>query len=378
MGGVPALGDEAADVAGAPGRARDGTVARWTNATHSHYARRTMKALLVDQPNGPFRLVEVPRPAPRPGEVLVRIHASGVNPLDTKIRAGIAGHARHPLPAILGIDLAGVVDQVGDGVATFRPGDEVYGMTGGVGGVPGSLAEFAAVDARLLAQKPPNLSMRQAAALPLVAITAWEGLVDRARVSSRHRVLVQGGAGGVGHVAIQLARALGAEVHATVSANRLDDVAQTGAIPIDRTLPVDEQVKRHANGEGFDVVLDTVGGKVLDASFEAVRRFRHVVSILGWGTHALAPLSFKGGTYSGVFTLLPLLSGLGREHHGEILTRITALVEDGKLSPRLDSRPFGLADAESAHAAVASGGTAGKIVVTVVDGADQPGRRSRA
>src|SRR5262250_1759853 len=97
-------------------------VARWTNATHPHYARSTMKALLVDQPNGPFRLIDVPRPAPRPGEVLVRIHASGVNPLDTKIRAGIAAHARHPLPAILGIDLAGVVEQLGDGVATFRPG----------------------------------------------------------------------------------------------------------------------------------------------------------------------------------------------------------------------------------------------------------------
>src|SRR5215813_1457811 len=222
-----------------------------------------MKALLVDQPNGPFRLVDVPRPAPRPGEALVRIHASGVNPLDTKIRAGIAAHARHPLPAILGIDLAGVVEQLGDGVATFRPGDEVYGMTGGVGGVPGSLAEFAAVDARLLAQKPANLSMRQAAALPLVAITAWEGLVDRAHVSRGQRVLVQGGAGGVGHVAIQLARAFDAIVYATVSARSFDEVARLGATPIDRTLPVDQIVQVHANGDGFDIVYDSVGGKVL-------------------------------------------------------------------------------------------------------------------
>ena len=326
-----------------------------------------MKAQLLERPNDPFRLVDVPRPTPRPGEVLVRIHASGVNPLDTKIHAGTAAHARHPRPAILGIDLAGVVEELGDGVTTFDQGDEVYGMTGGVGGVPGSLAEFAAVDARLVARKPANLSMRQAAALPLVAITAWEGLVDRARVSPGQRVLVQGGAGGVGHIAVQLARSFGAEVHATVSASKLDEVARTGATPIDRTLPVAALVERHANGEGFDVVYDTVGGTVLDASFEAVRRFGHVVSSLGWGTHPLAPLSFKGGTYSGVFTLLPLLSGVGREHHGEILSRIAALVESGKLLPRLDPRTFRLTDVESAHAAVASRGAAGKIVVTVVD-----------
>jgi NADPH:quinone reductase-like Zn-dependent oxidoreductase len=326
-----------------------------------------MKALVLERPNAPFRLIEHPKPAPGPGEVLVRVHASGVNPLDLKIRAGAAAHARHPLPAILGIDLAGVVDEVGAGVTAFRPGDPVYGMTGGVGGVPGSLAEFAAVDARLLARKPANLSMRQAAALPLIAITAWEGLVDRARVSPAHRVLVQGGAGGVGHIVVQLARSYGAEVHATVSASKFDEITRMGATPIDRTLPVAEQLKRHANGEGFDVVYDTVGGTVLDASFEAVRRFGHVVSALGWGTHALAPLSFKAGTYSGVFTLLPLLSGVGREHHGEILTRIAGLVEGGKISPRVDPRTFRLSDVESAHAAVASGGAAGKIVVTVVD-----------
>ena len=336
-----------------------------------------MKALVLERANGPLRLLDVPTPAPGRGEVLVRIHASGVNPLDTKIRAGAAAHARHPLPAILGIDLAGVVEEVGDGVTTFQSGDQVYGMTGGVGGVPGSLAELAAVDARLLARKPTNLSMRQAAGLPLVAITAWEGLVDQAHVSSGQRVLVQGGTGGVGHVAVQLARAFGADVHATVSASKFDEVVRMGATPIDRTLPVPEQVSRHANGEGFDVVFDTVGGKVLDASFEAVRRSGHVVSALGWGTHALAPLSFKAATYSGIFTLLPLLTGVGREHHGEILTHITGLIEDGKLSPRLDPRTFGLADAESAHAAVTSGDTAGRIVVTVIEGADPPVRRSR-
>jgi NADPH:quinone reductase len=119
-----------------------------------------MKAALVEIKDGPFLVMDVARPQASEGQVLVRVRASGVNPLDTKIRAGAAAHARHPLPAILGLDLAGTVAAVGEGVTDFKVGDDVYGMTGGVGGHQGSLAEYAAVDARLLAAKPSNLSMR--------------------------------------------------------------------------------------------------------------------------------------------------------------------------------------------------------------------------
>lgn len=326
-----------------------------------------MTAAVVSAANGPFELVRASRPVAAAGEVLVRIHSSGVNPLDTKIRAGAAAHARHALPAILGIDLAGTIVAVSDGVKGFGIGDDVFGMTGGVGGIQGSLAEYAAVDARLIAHKPSNLSMRQAAALPLAVITAWEGLVDRARVGVGQRVLVQGGAGGVGHVAVQLARAYGAEVFATGTARDRDVIARFGAIPIDfQSEDVADYVARHTGGQGFDIVYDTVGGATLDASFVAVRRFGHVVSALGWGTHALAPLSFKGGTYSGVFTLLPLLTGIGREHHGEILRAAAALVEAGKLAPNLDSRTFSLRTVDEAHAAVSLGQAAGKIVIDIV------------
>src|ERR1700741_2729960 len=148
-----------------------------------------MKALIVRSAGAPFELVEVPRPEPAAGEVLVRVRASGVNPLDTKIRAGKAAHARHPLPAILGIDLAGTIEAVGSAVSSWQRGDDVFGMTGGVGGIPGSLAEFVAVDARLLARKPANVSMREAAALPLIFITAWEGLVDRVGLRAGQSVL---------------------------------------------------------------------------------------------------------------------------------------------------------------------------------------------
>jgi NADPH2:quinone reductase len=175
-----------------------------------------MRVLLLEQVGGPLREASMDRPVPQVGQLLLRIRASGVNPLDIKIRSGHAPHARQTLPAVLGLDLAGVVEQVGPGVSHFQCGDAVYGLTGGVGGLQGSLAEFAAVDAQLVAKVPQGLSMRDAAALPLAFITAWEGLVDRAAIQARQKVLVQG-PGGVGHMAIQIARAFGADVFATGS-----------------------------------------------------------------------------------------------------------------------------------------------------------------
>ena len=327
----------------------------------------SMRALVLEAANTPFVSRQVARPVPGPGQVLVQVLASGVNPLDSKIRTGSAAHAKHPLPAILGMDLAGVVRGVGAGVARWRFGDEVYGLTGGVAGLQGSLAEYVAVDADLLARKPANLSMREAAALPLIAITAWEGLVDRARVQAGQKVLVHGGAGGVGHMAVQIAKAFGAEVFATASPEQADVVRRFGATPIDYTsATVDDYVGEYTNGQGFDVVFDTVGGSVLDASFRAARTYGgHVVSALGWGTHSLAPLSFRAATYSGVFTLLPMLTGNGRAHHGEILEEITRLVEGGRLEPLMDVRRYTLDTALEAHEEVAAGRARGKIVVDV-------------
>ena len=319
---------------------------------------------VVDEPGGAFRRAEFPIPVLLANQVLVRIHASGVNPLDTKIRLGEAAHAQHPLPAVLALDMAGIVEEVGSGVASFEVGDEVYGMVGGVGGRQGTLAERLAVDADLLAHKPKNLTKRQAAALPLSVITAWEGLVDRANVREGQRVLIHAGAGGVGHIAIQIARAFGAEVFSTVSPQKAEIVQGLGATPIDYiSMSVEDYVVKFTRGAGFDIIYDTVGGATLDASFHAVKRYTgHVVSILGWGTHSLAPLSFRGATYSGVFTLLPLLSGQGFVHHGEILRRAAALADAGKLTPLLAGRLFSTADIEAAFAFVTSG-SVGKVVI---------------
>jgi NADPH2:quinone reductase len=323
-----------------------------------------MRAYVVEHSAGAFRKVDLPRPAPSAGQVLLRIHVSGVNPLDTKIRAGKAAHAKQPLPAVLGLDMAGVVEEVGPGVNAFRPGDEVYGMVGGVGGLPGTLTEMMVANADLIALKPKSLSMREAAALPLVTITAWEGLVDRAKVRQGQKVLIHAGAGGVGHVAIQIAKAFGAEVFATVSLEKQHLVEQLGATPIDyRSLPTEQYVAAHTQDRGFDVVYDTVGGATIDASFAAVKRYTgHVLSCLGWSTHSLAPLSFRGATYSGVFTLMPLLTGLGQAHHGAILREAAALAEGGKVRPHLNKQSFSATDIDAAYKSVESGAL-GKVVV---------------
>ncbi|MGI4745650.1 MAG: zinc-dependent alcohol dehydrogenase family protein [Janthinobacterium lividum] len=324
-----------------------------------------MQAAILETFGSSFRIATVARPSPLAGQVLVRIAASAVNPLDLKIRAGEAAHARQLLPAILGIDMAGTVEAVGPGVTSFRCGNEVYGMTGGVGGVQGSLAEYAAVDERLLAIKPATLSMREAASLPLAFITAWEGLVDRAGIKPDQTVLIQGGAGGVGHVAIQIVVASGARAYATGSARDQVLIERLGATWIDRNTEATTYVLEHTDGRGFDIVYDTVGGAVLDASFNAVRRFGHVVSALGWGTHALAPLSFRAATYSGVFTLLPLLTGDGRVHHGEILREAARLAEAGRLTPKVDPGRFTLATVDEAYAALAGRNTDGKLVIDI-------------
>jgi NADPH2:quinone reductase len=162
---------------------------------------------------------------------------------------------------------------------------------------------------------------------------------------------------------IQIARALGAEVFAVDGPGKAGAITGWGATPIDRARTVEDYVAEHTGGGGFDIAYDTVGGQGLDHAFQAVRRFGHAVSCLGWGSHALAPLSFKAGTYSGVFTLLPLLTGQGRERHGEILRQAVLLADAGRLTPAVDPRRFSLDQAAEAHRALADRTARGKLVI---------------
>jgi NADPH:quinone reductase-like Zn-dependent oxidoreductase len=263
--------------------------------------------------------------------------------------------------------MAGVVTEISDGVTRFKKGDEVYGMVGGVGNNQGTLAEYIAVDEDHVARKPANITMKEAAAIPLTFITAWEGLVDRAKVHERQTVLVHGGAGGVGFMAVQIALAFGAAVYATDSRATGEYITNTGAVAIDyTTTSPEEYVKCYTGGTGFDIVFDTVGGNTLDSSFKSVKKYTgHVLSSLGWGTHSIAPLSFLGATYSGIFTLLPLLTSEDKAHHGDILQQATKLIEAGKLVPLVSSKTYFLKDANEAYNDLEKRINKGKVVIEI-------------
>jgi NADPH:quinone reductase len=329
-----------------------------------------MKAVVLKEFGGVENLSLDDLPVPRvgAGSVLLRAAAASANPVDVSVRNGAAfGPA---LPAIIGCDVAGVVEAVGEGVTEFAPGDEVFGCVGGVRGSGGTLAQYVLADARLLAPKPRTLSMREAAALPLVAITAYEGMT-RGGVLPAHRVLIHGGTGGVGHVAVQLAAALGAKVFATISAGARAIAMRLGATDtIDyRAETVDDYVKRLTADEGFDIVFDTIGGQHLEQSFQAARNGGQIVSTNSLTQLDIRPMHLKGLSLHVIFMLLPLLTGTGRERHGAILREIATLADAGKLRPLVDETRFTLSTAADAYRHLESGKATGKVVIDITEAA---------
>lgn len=327
-----------------------------------------MKAMILNSygPDAAFEAADLPKPNIKPGHILVRVAATSVNTVDTMIRQ--LGQDDLPLspnlPALLGMDFAGTVEAVGDGVPGFAPGDTVYGCAGGLADLPGALADYILADARLVAHKPERLSMREAAALPLVAITAYEGLT-RAGVRAGQKVLVHGGAGGVGHVAVQLAKHFGAEVFATVSDDTQAAVVEGyGATPINyRQEQVADYVERHTAGRGFDLVFDSVGGANMTNSFAAAKLNGHVASTVSLVELDLSEAHFKGLSLHVVFMLIPMLHDVGRDVHGSILSDLASIVDDGALQPLLDETTFTLEEVGEAYDRLTSGQAIGKVVV---------------
>lgn len=328
-----------------------------------------MKAIVMNEFGGPHVLAEqeVPIPELIPGHVRVRVRASSVNPVDTKIRSGLLAAIAPESPAILGCDMAGVVEAVGEGVTEFAAGDEVYGCAGGVKGCPGALAEYQMADVRLIARKPASLSMEEAAALPLVGITAWDALMDRSRVSAGQRVLVHGATGGVGHIGIQLAKAAGARVYTTGSSEEKLTIARGLGADVGinyRDSSVEDYVCEQTDGKGFDVVFDTIGGGNLQGCFHAAAMNGTVASISTRCTCDLTPFHQKALTMHVTFMLIPMLYGQGRERHGEILRELAAMADAGTLKPLIDRRRFRFDQAADAHALLESGQAIGKVVLT--------------
>jgi NADPH2:quinone reductase len=321
--------------------------------------RIAMKAIMLKSFGGleSFELCDVPKPVPHAGQVLVRVHATSINPLDFQVRRGDYSDLVQ-LPAITGHDVSGVVEEVGPGVTTFSPGDEVW-YTPQIFGGSGSYAEYHVAAESIIGKKPASLSHLEAASLTLVGGTVWEALVVRAALRVGESILIHGGAGGVGHVAIQLAKAIGARVFTTVREANFEFARSFGAdVLIDyKQQDYVDAIMRETGGRGVDVVFDTIGGNTLSRSPDALAQLGRVVSIVdtaqpqnlnqAWG---------KNASYHFVFT---------RQNRGK-LDELSTLIERGQLRPHVGA-VYSLADIPLAHARLESpnNGVQGKIAIAV-------------
>jgi len=309
-----------------------------------------MRAVIMSKSGSPqesLEIREVDRPTPLPTEVLVRVRAIGTNPVDAAVRSGAFPILRPP--AILGWDISGVVEDLVPGVTRFKVGDEVFGMPF-FPRAANAYAEFVAAPSRHLARKPASLDHVHAAALPLVGLTAWQGLVDTARVGAGQRVLIHGAGGGVGHIAVQIAKALGAEVFATASARKVDFVRSLGADEV-----IDYQATDFTKRvKDVDVVLELVGQDYGVRSLEVLRPGGLLVTAVQRMDRALAArVEAAGRRFAGI-TVEP-------DHVG--LEALARLVDDGKLKVHV-SHTLPLERAADAHVLLGTGATLGKIVLT--------------
>ncbi|HLO47971.1 MAG TPA: zinc-dependent alcohol dehydrogenase family protein [Kamptonema sp.] len=334
-----------------------------------------MKAIAFDVPGSPevLQIVDIPAPTiQKDTELLIRLRAAGVNPIDTKLRQR-GTLKQDKTPHVLGCDGAGVVESVGAGVKHFQVGDEVYFCNGGLGGPTGTYAELAVIDERFTAKKPSSISFAEAAAAPLVLITAWESLYDRGRLQAGQKVLIHAGAGGVGHVAIQLAKLQGADVCTTVgSEEKANFVRQLGAdlAIMYKNTDVVDAILGWTQGKGVDLGFDTIGGETFYQTFPCVRVYGDVVTILepdpALGNLKTARL--RNLRISLELMLTPMLEGLVEEQiqQAKILEQCARWIDSGSLKIHV-GKTFPLEEAVAAHKLLESGSMTGKIVLLMGD-----------
>jgi NADPH2:quinone reductase len=326
-----------------------------------------MRAMVVTEFGPPevLKLQQMPQPRPGPADLLIEVHAAALNPIDFKIRRGAFGKGRK-FPFIPGYDVSGVVREMGPEAQGFKIGDAVYASPSLVR--DGADAEFVCLDARTVAPKPAALDHLHAAALPLVTLTTWESLLLRARIQPGETVLIHAGGGGVGHVAVQLAKHHGCRVLTTASRDESIDLCRRlGADVIINYAKEDfvERVKQETGGRGCPVILDAVGDQVFDRSLDCIAVNGRLITCVGTPSAEIAQKLFrKNATLYFEFMGAPTVYGVRLESQGEILRAAAKLVDDGKLKPHV-SRVLELEELAEAHRLQESGHVTGKLVVRV-------------
>jgi NADPH2:quinone reductase len=334
-----------------------------------------MKAVMLTDAGGTemLKLMEVPAPVLKgPLDILVCLHACGLNPVDYKLRRK-GGFYPNRLPLILGCDGAGVVQAIGEAVTKFKIGDEVFFFNGGMGGdEQGNYAELTVIHQDYLAAKPKSLSMAEAASVPLVWLTAWEALFDRYLLNAGETILIHGGAGGVGYIAIQIAKWTGATVMTTVSSSEKAEFAKL--IGADHCINYkDENFVDHildlTGGKGVDVVFDTVGGQVFADSFQATKIFGHVVTLdeinFSKAEAGVAKLRNLSLSYELMLTPMHLKMHDARVRQTVLLSQAARLIDAGQIKVFVKNI-FRLDEIAQAHQLIESGHSLGKTVIKIV------------
>lgn len=330
-----------------------------------------MKAIVMTATGSPdvLQVQDIPEPQiAKPTHIKVKLAAVGVNPVDTKIRRNGLFYDQ-PLPAVLGCDGAGTVVETGHAASRFKPGDKVWFCHGGLGREQGNYAEYNVLDGRWAALMPNSLSFAEAAALPLVLITAWGGLYDRGGLQKGQVVLIHAGAGGVGHVAIQLAKLKGARVMTTVSnQEKADFVKALGAdeVILYSRNDVASSVLSLTGGKGADLVFDTVGSAVFKESISATAHFGRIITLLGLAELDLTEARMRNLLIGFELMLTPMLRDLdeARDKHVQILQQCALWIDNGLLKPHIGQQ-FSLQQAPAAHSLIEAGHTTGKLVLSI-------------
>lgn len=328
-----------------------------------------MKTVKMTAVGGPDVLTVQEAPEPEiasPSQIKVKLHAAGVNPIDAKVRRNGLFYP-NAVPAVLGCDGAGEVVAIGAEVSRFKPGDQVWFCHGGLGREQGNYAEYTVLDQRWAALMPHSLSFREAAALPLVLITAWGALYERGGLQSGQTVLIHAGAGGVGHVAIQLAKLKGARVITTVSSEKKAEfVRSLGAdeVVVYKPYGFKDAVNELTQGRGCDLVLDTVGSAVFEESIPVTAYFGRLVTLLDPGAFDRSEARMRNLLIGFELMLTPMLRDLNeaRDGHVEILRQCAKWVDLRQLKVHI-STPLALEEAAQAHRLIEEGHVTGKIVL---------------
>lgn len=326
-----------------------------------------MKAIIINKfgDSSEFKTSEFQKPTINKNQVLLKVEGTNINPADIMMRQGSLPLINQ-FPAILHTDVTGTIIELGENVENFRLGQSVLGFAGVVNGRQGALADFMAVDENLIVLAPENLSVKEIAALPMISVTAWEAVVEKANTKSGEKILIHGGVGGVGHMAIQIAKSFGAIVYTTVGSIEDEKLAlRLGAdfVINYKSETVENYTQKYTNGTGFDVVIDTVGGTNFETSLKATKVYGRLVSTYLWGQVDMTEAANKSIHVFPINIWIPMVTNIRPKYHRNMIQKVVHLISKEQLKPLVNDRNFTFDEVTEAHDFAASKSGVGKIVL---------------